>query len=336
MLFGLNESGVYTPAVATKLFNESYDFIAMEQEMLAESAKAWNKIEYMVGEANCRLIHESVVNPEGVEYLMEGVIGGFFKKVKEFFIKLKNMVVEIFQKFMMWINSMIKSEKEFAEKYEKEIVAKMDALKEIDVNGFTYTHLDDEIPTIDDYKSMAITGTTDEEQKKSGEELEAKYRGKCVGKPSEAVDSEDFTDKLFEYYRDSQDTPGEMTFKTSNIRAIINELKNFSKAKSAAEKDKNKIDRDLNAIIKELDALEKKDKDEMDDKNKSEKEASIAITQIKIATVKTMTTNRNQAFTAKIAALKERAEFGKKVLLAVKSAKKENNSTVGGLFSMSI
>ena len=332
MLFGLNEAAVATPAVATNLFNESYDFVAMEQEMIVESARAWNKIQYMVGEANCRLIHESVTNPNGLENLMEGVVGGFFAKVKEFFIKLKNMIMEVFNKFMMWVNSKMKSEKDFAMKYEKEILEKIVTIGEIDVKGFTYTNLDTAIPDIKAADEISITGDDNDAKRKSIEDIEAKYRGACVGEATKAIESEDFSENLFTYYRNGEDAPEEMTLKAADVKSIFNELKTFAKTKSDIEKDKGKIEKDLNKAIKVLETAEKNLKNGDD----ADKENKITNIQLKIGAMKTMATNRNQAFTAKIAAVKERAEFGKRVVLAVKSAKKQNNSTVGGLFSMSI
>ena len=330
MLFGLNEAAVATPAVATNLFNESYDFVAMEQEMIVESARAWNKIQYMVGEANCRLIHESITNPEGLENLMEGVVGGFFKKVKEFFIKLKNMIVEVFQKFMMWLNSKIRDEKVFAEKYEKELLDKIQALKEIEVKGYKYTHITDEIPSLPASSTITINGDTAEAKKEDIDKTVAKFRGSCVGDNTKEVAGEDFTEELVKYYRDGEDSPVDITIKSEDVKTILNDLKSFSKDKSAVEKAKNKIEKELNDIVKELNNTEK-DLEKQDGKEKELKDV-----QLKIEALKDMSTNRNQAFAAKIAAIKDRANFGKKVLLAVKSAKKENNSTIGGLFSMNI
>ena len=328
MLFGLNEAAVATPAVATKLFNESYDFVAMEQEMLAESARAWNKIEYMTGEANCRLIHESVANPEGVGALMEGVVGGFFTKVKEFFVKLKNMLVEVFSKFMMWINSKLKSEKDFAAKYEKEIIEKIATLGEVEVKGFKYTLK--EIKALPTVESIKIEGADSTAKSEAVEKQVAAYRGAIVGKSGE-VDSDDFSKELYAFFRNGEDSPEDMTIKAPEVKVIFNELKSFAKTKEAIEKEKSAAEKDLNAVIKTLESKEKTIKSDTEEGAKE-----LADLQILISALKSMATNRNQAFTAKVAAVKEQADFGKKVVLAVKSAKKQNNSAVGGLFSMSI
>ena len=329
MLFGLNESVVATqPTVATNLFNESYDFVAMEQEMLAESARAWNKIEYMTGEANCRLIHESVTNPDGVSTLMEGVVGGFFTKVKEFFVKLKNMLVEVFSKFMMWVNSKLKSEKDFAAKYEKEIMEKIVTLGEIEVKGFKYTlHPIKPLPTANTIKIEGADNTA----KQDGIDKQANaYRAALVGKTGE-LDADDFTKELYAYFRNGEETADELTLKTTEVKAIFNELKSFAKTKEAVEKEKSAAEKDLNAVIKVLESEEKSIKGDTEEGAKE-----LADLQLMISALKNMATSRNQAFTAKVAAVKEQAEFGKKVVIAVKSAKKQNNSTVGGLFSMSI
>ena len=329
MLFGLNEAAVATPAVATNLFNESYDFVAMEQEMIVESARAWNKIQYMTGEANCRLIHESITNPEGVETLMEAVVKGFFAKVKEFFVKLKNMIVEVFSKFMMWLNSKMKSEKDFATKYEQEILDKIVVLKEIEVKGYEYTHLGDEIAALPEKDSIKIEGADAEARRKSMETEENKYRGTLAGKGS--IETGDFSSELFKYYRDNSDETKDITIKSTEVKAIFNELKSFSETKSTIEKDKNKIEKALNDVIKELNNAEK----QIGEKEEG-RDAKIEVIQLKIESLRRMATDRNSAFTAKIAAVKERADFGKKVVLAIKAAKPQNNSTVGGLFSMSI
>ena len=115
------------------------------------------------------------------------------------------------------------------------------------------------------------------------------------------------------------------------MKAIFNELKSFSETKSTIEKDKNKIEKALNDVIKELNNAEK----QIGEKEEG-RDAKIEVIQLKIESLRRMATDRNSAFTAKIAAVKERADFGKKVVLAIKAAKPQNNSTVGGLFSMSI
>lgn len=328
MLFGLNEGTVAPKAVATKLFNETYDFIAMEQEMLVESAKAWNKIEYMTGEANCRLIHESVTNPEGVNTLMEGVIGGFFNKVKDFFVKLKNMIIEVFSKFMMWLNSKLKSEKDFASKYEKEIIEKIATLGEVEVKGFKYTLKD--IKALPTANTIKIEGTDTTSKSESVEKLAGEYRAQLVGKSGE-IDREDFSRELYAFFRNGEETPDVITLKAPDVKNILNELKSFAKTKEAVEKEKSAAEKDLNSVIKVLESSEKSIKTDTEEGAKE-----LADLQILISAIKSMATNRNQAFTAKVAAVKEQADFGKKVVIAVKSAKKQNNSAVGGLFSMTI
>lgn len=330
MLFGLNENVVVAPvAQPTKLFNESFDFVAMEQEMLVESARAWNKIETMIGEANCRLIHEAHTNPDGVSALMENAIGGFFKKVKEFFVKLKNMILEVFSKFMMWVNSKIKSEKDFATKYEKELLAKIVAIGEVEVKGFKY-NLDKEIPSFEEFAPKTLDGDTEDAKKDFAKKQEGLYRGRLVGDSGE-VDSDELSTKLYEYYRNKESEPDTQTIKRTDVANIISELKTFAKTKETIEKERAKAEKSLNKIIKEIEDGEKKvDKTEESNKN------LLLDIQIGLASLKTMGADRNQAFVAKIAAVKERADYGKKVLLAVKSAKKENNSVTSGLFAMDI
>lgn len=339
MIFGLNEGTVVTPTVSTNLFNESYDFVAMEQEMLAESAKAWNKIEYMTGEANCRLIHESIVNPEGVDSLLEAVVEGFFKKVKEFFEKLLKMVQEIFKKFMMWINSKLKTDKEFAIKYENEIVAKMESLGKIKVKGFTYT-LDKNIPDLpaaDTLKFTADDAKSADAIAEKSKEYEDAYRGALVGS-STKIEKDKFSAELYKFFRNGKSETEEKELVTNDVKAIFAELKTFSETKKDVEDEKSKVEKTLKATIanvqKIVDILEnKKEEDKADDDK-----VYLSTYQARIGVLRHDADSRISVFTAKVDALKQKAEFGKKVALYIRTAKKQNNSTtaIGGLFSMSI
>lgn len=332
MLFGLkelNENAVVlngNTVQPTSLFNESYDFTAMSYEMLEETEKSWTRLNKMVGEANCAMLHESITNPEGFGVFQENAFKNFYAKVKAFFVKLWGMIKEVFSKFVMWIDSKIKSEKEFVAKYETEIKTKMGVIKKVEVKGFEYTidavdTATTGIPT--DAKAIVASVPEDADSAKMEEETKKKFVKAVLGGKG---DEDDIPKSVFKALRNEADEKTDITIQAGDLNSLINELKTFSDTKSKMNKDKTASDKAFTNVISSIEKLGSAIGTEKADEKKK---VDFAIQSLKLSMSLV-----NQANTAKVAALKERADFAKMVMVKVKSAanKDANMSENAGLF----
>lgn len=73
---------------------------------------------------------------EGIGESIKKTASSAWKKIKEWFIKLKNKVMEWFDNVKRHINAMLLSGKDFAKKYEKQI-------KKLDLNGYKFEEVPD-------------------------------------------------------------------------------------------------------------------------------------------------------------------------------------------------
>ncbi|MGL6099488.1 MAG: hypothetical protein ACRC0G_07670 [Fusobacteriaceae bacterium] len=347
MLLGLknlNESNFIlngNTARPTSLFNESFDFTAMSYEMIHESQKSWNKLNGMVAKANCALIHESVTNPEGLEMFTENILVSFYQKVKAFFVKMWAMIKEVFSKFVMWIDSKLKTDKEFVDKYEKEIKAKIQVIKEVTVSGYEYT-----IDKIDMSKAV-LPEVTKEAGEKNFNDLKASKKSqeelvdvdkldvvKALTGVTSSIDLDDIGATLFEVLRNGDSTESDQVLNSTHVTKILTNLKTASTVKSKMEKGKVQLDKSYAKLIKQLDKVAAEEVNVKDEGNKK-------VFDILIAGAREIAVIVNQAYTYKIAAAKEEAEFGKKVILKIKNTSSKKNESYGvsddeGLFSGTI
>lgn len=170
---GIFTTGGYS-GLATDIYspvNESIDvsgytnFHTLSLEAVAESERTYNNIMKSVGIAELRYFEK-----HGTEVVYEaGDVGSFFEKIKMFFKKLIDKVKAIFHAFMAKLNSFIKSDKDFAKKYEKEFTEKWSNVNDDYelINGYKFKNLiklgDNEESSfnlaVDDWK--AIVGDED-------------------------------------------------------------------------------------------------------------------------------------------------------------------------------
>ena len=137
MLFGLNESTTIVavdPMYVPKHLSESFEGIAALGNMQAE--KLYEEVINIQGAYAAKLqrgLSSGRLQEACEEVLQEGVVGNFFTKVKEMFKKLWAAIRALFDKFMAWIDSKFKSDKDFLAKY-KEILNK----KASEVSNMSY------------------------------------------------------------------------------------------------------------------------------------------------------------------------------------------------------
>lgn len=240
---GFQESGKYNYIV----IDEHTDLTQLAEDSILESEEYTARLMEGIGRFELAKISEGVAP---AEIYTEGMVGAIWEKIKKIFKFAKEWVKVIFRKFMAWVNSIIKSDADFATKYKKDIekgFALVDADKEIGIklnaDAFGYDGSDTKkkgLSLVDkfieeDEESKKVTGkTTDAENNDMTKEDLEKLR--------------DNLDDALEEYRDK--VYGNDTMKVRDFGSaskIIEILKEKSTVITKAEKDS----------VRDLDTLQK-------------------------------------------------------------------------------
>lgn len=240
---GFQESGKYDYIV----IDEHTDLTQLAEDSILESEEYTARLMEGIGRFELAKISEGVAP---AEIYTEGMVGAIWEKIKKIFKFAKEWVKVIFRKFMAWVNSIIKSDADFATKYKKDIekgFALIDADKEIGIklnaDAFGYDGSDTKkkgLSLVDEFieedeKSKKVTGkTTDSENNDMTKEDLEKLR--------------DNLDDALEEYRDK--IYGNDTMKVRDFGSaskIIEILKEKSTVITKAEKDS----------VRDLDTLQK-------------------------------------------------------------------------------
>ena len=126
---GFQESGKYNYIV----IDEHTDLTQLAEDSILEAEEYTSRLMEGIGRFELAKISEGVAP---AEIYTEGMVGAIWEKIKKIFKFAKEWIKVIFRKFMAWINSIIKSDADFATKYKKDIekgFALVDRDKEISV-----------------------------------------------------------------------------------------------------------------------------------------------------------------------------------------------------------
>lgn len=126
---GFQESGKYDYIV----IDEHTDLTQLAEDSILESEEYTARLMEGIGRFELAKISEGVAP---AEIYTEGMVGAIWEKIKKIFKFAKEWVKVIFRKFMAWVNSIIKSDADFATKYKKDIekgFALVDSEKEIGI-----------------------------------------------------------------------------------------------------------------------------------------------------------------------------------------------------------
>ena len=142
MLFGLNENTIVVAvdemAVPAHLA-ESFEGIAALGNMQAE--RLYEEVINIQGAFTAKLqrgISSGNLQEACVEIFQEGALGNFVGKVKEMFKKLWAAIKALFAKFMAWIDSKVKSDKDFIAKYKKTLMSKISEVSDMEYKGHNW------------------------------------------------------------------------------------------------------------------------------------------------------------------------------------------------------
>ena len=111
---GFQESGKYDYIV----IDEHTDLTQLAEDSILESEEYTARLMEGIGRFELAKISEGVAP---AEIYTEGMVGAIWEKIKKIFKFAKEWVKVIFRKFMAWVNSIIKSDADFATKYKKDI-----------------------------------------------------------------------------------------------------------------------------------------------------------------------------------------------------------------------
>lgn len=264
---------------------------------------------------------------EDIDVVMEGMIANAWTKIKEFFKKLMTKVSSYFEALVRMFDSMTKSTKDFVSKYESK-------LKVLKLDGFEYA--------IVEYNTVALESASvatafnkvvdyvdglsaDDYKNDDKEKMIEKIKGLLVGQ-SGGVDDEEYTNKLYAYFRKGVDSADDnVDERPISVSSIIAEIKNTKAADNAgkAKKEALKIFADKVKEIEKCERAEAKRKTESESEI-NEQSALLKEYQGKMSLYSEANTAALKFFTAWSTAIKNRDADYKRVCLAAFSYKKKN------------
>jgi hypothetical protein len=235
--------GVYTSNVSVNFDTDS--FIECQYEpgieaaynIVAESEANYNAIMQAVG------VHElAVFESTGAEMIYEATdVEGFKAKVKQFIRNIWEKIKGLFRKFFAMLNSFLKTDKEFINKYKKHLL-QVDT-RDFKYKGFVFTNLS--------YDLNAASSKMENlfENKKEDVELDADDKAQIVESMRGVIDNSsydagEFSKRLFKFFRNEEETKDDL----DNI-SVSQEILNISD-NSRLKKDAQDAYSDLERVIK--------------------------------------------------------------------------------------
>lgn len=209
----------------------------------------------------------------------EGVFSSIFGAIKRFVMKIWDKIKGLFKRFMMIVNSYSKNDKEFANKYRKEILAYHD-LSDFTFKGYKWTIDIGKIkPAIEacsqekftkenpgDYITPTIAGKgfkTTEEIKKFMEKIddyEEDFRGTLINKlggTKSKYSAEEFRKELRACFRHGEDSKEELDDKDIDPHEMFEWLIGSKDVKKTIDTLFKENKRNIDQSIKDLDSMHK-------------------------------------------------------------------------------
>lgn len=228
--------------------------------VIAEMEANYNNIMQSIG-----ISELAVFESTGQEMIYEtSDVKGFFGKLKEFFLNLLAKVKGIFTKFFSMLDSYIKDDKDFINKYKKKLMeVNMKDFEyqgfEFDINAVKINNAHKNMRTIIDREINEVKSQTEETLRSMLKNVEdesdliEKLRGSVVG--SSSLSAAELSKELFAKLRKGEDSKDTL----SNI-SLSEQLNIISGTKNSKKEAENAF-KELNDIIKkEIKALENQEK----------------------------------------------------------------------------
>lgn len=264
---------------------------------------------------------------EDIDVVMEGMIANAWTRIKEFFKKLMTKVSSYFEALVRMFDSMTKSTKDFVSKYESKLkVLKLDGFEYAIVEYNTAALESASVATAFNKVVAYVDGLSADDYKNDDKEkMIEKIKGLLVGQ-SGGVDDEEYTNKLYAYFRKGVDSADDnVDERPISVSSIIAEIKNTKAADNAgkAKKEALKIFADKVKEIEKCERAEAKRKTESESEI-NEQSALLKEYQGKMSLYSEANTAALKFFTAWSTAIKNRDADYKRVCLAAFFYKKKN------------
>lgn len=216
-------------------------------------------------------------------------VSGFFGKVKQFFKNILEKIKRLFKKFLVNFDSWTKSNKDFVDKYKRQIT--MAKLTDFEYDGYKFSDTDTVAgdTDADDIASSVVTkfgfsdiskdpdeivtsvsgmdpkgydslmknlNKFDEDYEDLQEELRMCMFEPYKNKPTSPVSSSEFSEEIFKAFHSGETTKEKLTSSDINVTSLIATLVNYDKVKRDTEKSYRGFDKSINNYIKSLDKAE--------------------------------------------------------------------------------
>lgn len=181
MLFGLQESTTIAAVEEMHVpahLAESFEGIAALGNMQVE--KLYEEVLNVQGAFTAKLqqgISTGRLDEACIEIIQEGALGNFITKIKDLFKKLWAAIKALFTKFMAWLDSKIKSDKDFIAKYKKTLLQKASEVSDMDYKGHKWEMGD--LPGVE-----KVAAKVEEQVEKATEVLALGWNGKMQNNSS--------------------------------------------------------------------------------------------------------------------------------------------------------
>ena len=226
--------------------------------IVAESEYNYNMLIKAVGVEEL-----AALESEGTELVYtESTLGGFFEKIKAFFLNILAKIKGLWNRFVQMFDGMTKSGKAFAEKYKKELYSITVSLTDFKYKGYVFTigatgdakarvfsKLSSET-NVNDVTALAAKGVDLSKLAEDSDELHEKLRGAAI-KDGDTYTASEFNKALFEHFRNGENQKEELdNIKVTDYYTL---LSGSDKAKTEARKAFDKLEKEINDQIKALD-----------------------------------------------------------------------------------
>ena len=200
----------------------------------------------------------------GTEMVYEAnVVKTMFQKVQDGVKKAWNKICAFFKGVFTWLESAVRSDKKFVEKYGPKI-KEIGSVEIKDFKGFTYcagenaadigTVADNATKMLNSLKSSAQSANSTVTNDTKTEDYLNSIRGNIVGDNS-GVSSSDFSEKLTKYFRGKEMSGG--TFSQAQLNTMLDIIKDTKKTKSALNVVYTQCKGSIDALLKTAKAAEK-------------------------------------------------------------------------------
>lgn len=232
-------------------------------------------------EANKKFYRTIVESGNDTAIIHEG-FGDFFNTVKKIIDKFLDFIKRLFSKFILTMNSFVKSES-YLKKCKDEF-SKFNGDCNFTMDGYTFT-INPDIPVVnakaswndnsffvdvyDGNTSFSLTPadskTSLKDTIKSHSDMLNRaietgdwfdnFRAEVLGRTHDMIYQDEYAKELFREYRDGKETSSDMDITSTEVMEALNRFTNHDKVLSSVKKTKESVDKEYNAIKKHLDKM---------------------------------------------------------------------------------